>query len=145
MNKLITIKDLNRFESIITDKTKEVNAAYKKIAKLIENIRDETDLLVRPNDYNNWVEATKLLLDLYFNTTFVVNSIVQNQMEHGTASGLVNYFRIKKADSVLDSFVNLLIEVRNMANEVFMVSLHLDEQQRKESWNVILSLSDIIN
>ena len=145
MKELITIKDLNRFESIITDKTKEVNLAYKKIAKLIENIRDETDLLVRPNDYNNWVEATKLLLDLYFNTTFVVNSIVQNQMEHGTASGLVNYFRIKKADSVLDSFVNLLIEVRNMANEVFMVSLHLDEQQRKESWNVILSLSDIIN
>ena len=145
MKELITIKDLNRFENIITDKTKEVNLAYKKIAKLIENIRDETDLLVRPNDYNNWVEATKLLLDLYFNTTFVVNSIVQNQMEHGTASGLVNYFRIKKADSVLDSFVNLLIEVRNMANEVFMVSLHLDEQQRKESWNVILSLSDIIN
>ena len=145
MKELITIKDLNRFESIITDKTKEVNLAYKKIAKLIENIRDETDLLVRPNDYNNWVEATKLLLDLYFNTTFVVNSIVQNQMEHGTASGLVNYFRIKKADSVLDSFVNLLIEVRNMANEVFMVSLHLDEQQRKDSWNVILSLSDIIN
>ena len=145
MKELITIKDLNRFESIITDKTKEVNLAYKKIAKLIENIRDETDLLVRPNDYNNWVEATKLLVDLYFNTTFVVNSIVQNQMEHGTASGLVNYFRIKKADSVLDSFVNLLIEVRNMANEVFMVSLHLDEQQRKESWNVILSLSDIIN
>ena len=145
MKELITIKDLNQFESIITDMTKEVNLAYKKIAKLIENIRDETDLLVRPNDYNNWVEATKLLLDLYFNTTFVVNSIVQNQMEHGTASGLVNYFRIKKADSVLDSFVNLLIEVRNMANEVFMVSLHLDEQQRKESWNVILSLSDIIN
>lgn len=145
MKELITIKDLNRFESIITDKTKEVNLAYKKIAKLIENIRDETDLLVRPNDYNNWVEATKLLVDLYFNTTFVVNGIVQNQMEHGTASGLVNYFRIKKADSVLDSFVNLLIEVRNMANEVFMVSLHLDEQQRKESWNVILSLSDIIN
>ena len=145
MKKLITIKDLNRFETIITDKTKEVNSSYDKIKILIDNIRDEKDLLVRPDDYNNWFESCKLVVDLYFNTTFVVNGIVQNQMEHGTEGGIINYFRIKRADSLLDSLVNLLIEVRTMANEVFMVSLHLDEQQRKDSWNVILSLSDIIN